>query len=71
VTVDLDELRHKLSAYLDNYGKERPFADSDRPLELKNLHVVALVQNDDSGVILQARQVAVTSEPAAKERQTK
>jgi hypothetical protein len=71
VTVDLDELRNKLSAYLDDYGKERPFADSDRPLELKNLHVVALVQNDESGVVLQARQVAVTGEPAAKERQTK
>ena len=71
VAVDLEELRQKLSAYLEDYAKEHPFADSDRPLELKNLHVVALVQNDDSGAILQARQVEVTGEPAAKERQTK
>jgi hypothetical protein len=56
---------------LDDYAKEHPFSDSDRPLELKNLRVVALVQNDDSGAVLQARQVEVTGEPAAKERQTK
>ena len=71
MTVDLDALRQKLIAYLDDYAKEYPFSDSDRPLELKNLHVVALVQNDDSGAVLQARQVEVTGEPAAKERQTK
>jgi len=71
VTVDLDELRQKLIAYLDDYAKEHPFSDSDRPLEFKNLHVVALVQNDDTGAILQARQVEVTGERAAKERQTK
>jgi hypothetical protein len=71
VMVNLDELRQKLIEYLDEYAKEHPFSDSDRPLELKNLHVVALVQNDDSGAVLQARQMEVTGEPAAKERQTK
>jgi hypothetical protein len=71
VTVNLDELRQKLSAYLEDYAKEHPFSDSDRPLDLKNLHVVALVQNDDSGAVLQARQVEVTGEPGAKESQTK
>ena len=58
-SVDLDELRRKLNKYLDNYAKERPFSNPDRPLELKNLHVVALVQDDDSGEILQAAQVPV------------
>ena len=71
MTVDLDALRQKLIAYLDDYAKEYPFSDSDRPLELKNLHVVALVQNDDRGAVLQARQVEVTGELAEQERQTK
>jgi hypothetical protein len=71
VTVDLDALRQKLIAYLDDYAKEYPFSDSDRPLELKNLRVVALIQNDDTGAVLQAKQVAVTGEPASEERQTK
>jgi hypothetical protein len=66
ITVDLDALRQKLSAYLDDYAKEYPFSDSDRPLELKNLHVVALVQNDDTGAVLQAKQVAVTGEQTAR-----
>jgi hypothetical protein len=38
---------------------------------LKNLHVVALVQNDDRGAVLQARQVEVTGELAEQERQSK
>jgi hypothetical protein len=71
VMVDLDELRQKLIAYLDDHAKENPFTDTDRPLELQNLRVVALVQNDDSGAVLQAKQVEVTGEPAVQERKTK
>ena len=59
VSVDLNDLRKKLNKYLDEYAKEWPFPNPDRPMEVKNLHVVALVQDDDSGEILQAAQVPV------------
>jgi hypothetical protein len=58
-TVDLPELRKKLKAYLDTYEKEEGFPNKDRPLELKKLRVVALVQNDDTKEILQAAQVEI------------
>jgi hypothetical protein len=54
-TVDLDELRRKLNKYLD----EEFGPDSPRPMRLRDLHVVAFVQNDDSTEILQAIDVAV------------
>ena len=44
--VDLKELRQTLTAYLDDHAKQATFPYPDRPLALKNLHVVALVQND-------------------------
>ena len=60
VTVDLDDLRKKINKYLDNFQeKEEPFPDSQRPLRMRDLHVVGFVQNDDSGEVLQAVDVAV------------
>jgi hypothetical protein len=57
VTVNPDELRAKLSEHLDEVAKQSEFARSDRPLELVNLKLVALVQNDATGEIVQATQV--------------
>jgi hypothetical protein len=66
-SIDLAELRGKLNHYLDDYAaNRRPFPHPDRPLDLKALHVIALVQDDQSKEILQAKQVAVTGETAAK-----
>ena len=63
VTVDLEKLRKELTDYLDNYAKnEAPFPNKDRPLELKKLRVVALVQNDKTREILNATQVEVGEE---------
>jgi hypothetical protein len=59
VTVDLAKLKKDLTAYLDDYAKKRPFPHKDRPLELKKLRVIAFVQNDKSGEVLQAAQVEV------------
>jgi hypothetical protein len=60
VTVNLDDLRLKINDYLDDFAKnEAEFPKPDRPLELKNLRVVALVQDDDSSEVLQAVQVDV------------
>jgi hypothetical protein len=60
VTVNLDDLRLKISDYLDDFAKnEGEFPKPDRPLELKSLRVVALIQDDDSNEVLQATQVDV------------
>jgi hypothetical protein len=64
--VDLAELAKKLNTYLSEYrrgGSQSPFSEDDRPLGLKHLKAIALVQDDDSKEILQAVQVEV---PEAK-----
>ena len=58
-TVKLDELRASLVKYLDDYGKDNEFPSSDRPLDLKDLKVVAFVQDDATGEVLQAAQVEI------------
>lgn len=69
ISVDLDELRRKLNKHLDEFAKEHPFSNPDRPMEFKKLHVVALVQDDDSGEILQAAQVPVPGKEGVVSRQ--
>jgi hypothetical protein len=60
VTVNLDELRAKLVEYLDDFNaNEAKFTRADRPLNLKILRVVAMVQDDATGEIFQAAQVEV------------
>ncbi len=57
-SIDLVELRKKLNKYLDeDYPRDAP-----RPMRLRDLHVVAFVQNDDTTEILQAIDVAVRAE---------
>ncbi len=57
--VDLDELRTSLGKYLDGVAKEAPFPDSNRPMRMRDLRVVAFVQNDDTAEILQAVEAKV------------
>lgn len=58
VTVDPDAVRADLTKYLDDFAKkEGQFPRSDRPLGLRNLKLVALVQNDATKEILHAVQV--------------
>jgi len=59
VTVDLAELRKKLKAYLDDYGEKNKFPNQDRPLELKNLRVIAFLQNDATKDVIQAAETAL------------
>jgi hypothetical protein len=61
-TVDLAELRKTLNAYLDKVKESNDFPDKRRPMEMKQLRVIAFVQNEDKGVVLQAAQVDVKSE---------
>jgi hypothetical protein len=58
-TVDIADLRKKLNAYLDKYNEKRPFPSKDRPLEMKKLRVIAFVQNDKNGEVMQSAQVDV------------
>jgi thiol-disulfide isomerase/thioredoxin len=60
VTFNPDELRTSLNQFLDDFVKEAgPFPRPDRPLALKNLKLVAFVQNDATKEVLQAVQVDV------------
>ena len=61
-TVDLAKLRKEIKEYLDSVGERRPFPNKERPLELKNLLVVAFVQNDQGGDVFQAVQADVVAE---------
>ena len=58
VTIDKAEVRAKLDKFLDEFARaEGEFPKPDRPLALDNLKLVALVQNDATGEVLQAVQV--------------
>jgi len=58
-SVNLSELRQSLTTYLDEYGKAHTFPNSRRPLDLKDLRVVAFIQDDQTKEVLQAAQVDV------------
>jgi hypothetical protein len=62
LTVDLDAVRKELRAYLEKTNKDTPFPNKDRPLDLKNLRVVAFVQNDATREVLQVVQIEVAAE---------
>jgi hypothetical protein len=58
VTIDPDALRTTLNKYLDDFAtKNGPFPRPDRPLAMRNLKLIALVQNDATKEILNAVQV--------------
>jgi hypothetical protein len=59
VEVNLADLRKSLTGYLDDYSKANDSVFSDRPLALKHLRIIALVQDDSSKEILQAIQLEV------------
>jgi len=60
VTFDPEAVRADLAKYLDDFAKnEGPFPRPDRPLALKNLKLIAFVQNDATREVLHAVQVDV------------
>ncbi len=62
VLVKLSEVKKGLTDYLDETSKKLGALYYDRPMELKHLKVVALIQDDDSKKIIQAAQVDVPEE---------
>lgn len=65
-TADVSKIRAELTKYLDDYAANRPFPNANRPLDMKNLKVIAIVQNDKNAEILQAIQLDVDGKVAAK-----
>lgn len=63
-SVDLKELRARLTTYLDTFAKtsEEAFPDSQRPMRFRNLSIVAFIQNDDTREVLQAANAQVKGE---------
>lgn len=61
-TLDVAEVKKKLSNYLKMSNEKRPFPDDARPMELKELSVVAFIQDDKSLTILQSAVVPVKAE---------
>jgi hypothetical protein len=57
VTIDPDAVKAALTKALDDSAAKAPFPRADRPLALRNLKLVALVQNDATKEILHAVQV--------------
>jgi len=67
-SVNLAELRDELTKYLDDYavnGRRAPFPQPERPLALKGLKAIALVQDDKTKEILQAAIIDVDGVHAA------
>jgi len=58
-TIVPDEIRGKLNKYLDDFAKKADFPKPDRPMDLRNLKLVAIVQDDATGEVLNAAQVEV------------
>lgn len=62
-TVDLGELRKQLTKYLEEFAKDNePFPGKLPSLEMKDLHVVAFLQDDKTKEVLQAVQVDIKPE---------
>ncbi|MCE9562722.1 MAG: hypothetical protein K8U57_11805 [Planctomycetes bacterium] len=60
VSFDPEEVRKELTKYLNDFAEnESPFPRPDRPLALKNLKLVAFIQNDATREVLTAVQVDV------------
>jgi hypothetical protein len=60
-SVKLDDLKKELGEYLEDYNKNtRAFSPPDRPMDMKHLKVIVLVQDDETGEMLHAVQMDVT-----------
>ena len=65
-SVDLGDVRKGLTKYLDDFAATRPdFPKPERPMDLKSLRVIALVQNDKTKEIVQTLQIEIEGKPAS------
>jgi hypothetical protein len=66
VSIDLADLRKKLGQYLTEGEHKEALARGPKPLALKRLSLVVFVQDDRTKEVLQAAQVEVPAEEAAR-----
>lgn len=64
-SIPLAELKSSLGNYLKKYEEDEGIDFPAKPLDLKRLHVVAFVQNDESHEVLQTNAIAVTASGTA------
>ncbi|MBA4063236.1 MAG: hypothetical protein C0501_05895 [Isosphaera sp.] len=64
--ADLTEVRAGLTKYLDDFAATRPFPNPNRPMDMKAVRVIALVQNDKTKEIAQAVQIEVEAKPGGR-----
>jgi hypothetical protein len=70
--IDLAKLKSRLRAQLSKIESSQATAFDDKPLEMKALHVVAFLQSDETGEVLQAAAAPVKGSLAvAEESSTK
>jgi hypothetical protein len=62
VVVDLDQVRKTLKDYLTKFAETNKFPGKEPTIDLKKLSVVAFVQNDETGEVLQAVRAEVKTE---------
>jgi hypothetical protein len=65
-TVNLADVRKELTKYLNDFVAANPnrlFARPDRPMDMKAVRVIAMVQNDKTGEIVQTMQIEVEGNP--------
>ena len=60
-SIPLAELKSSLNEYLTKYEESEGIDFPAKPLDLKRLHVVAFVQNDESHEVLQTNAIAVAA----------
>ena len=60
-SIPLAELKSSLNDYLKKYEESEGIDFPAKPLDLKRLHVIAFVQNDESHEILQTNAIGVTA----------
>jgi hypothetical protein len=64
-SIPLAELKSSLADYLKKFEENEGIDFPAKPLDLKRLHVIAFVQNDESHEILQSNSIAVSSSASA------
>ena len=66
-TIDVNELRDSLHAYLTKYEENFGIEFSSMPLDLESLSLIAFVQDDATRKVLETRVVPVTSGSATRQ----
>jgi hypothetical protein len=66
-SVDISGVKKNLVKYLDDFAaNSRPFPKADRPMDMKAVKVIVLVQNDETKEIVQAAQLEVENKGAGQ-----